>query len=159
MENKVKVTSVVSIDELNLDKECISLPSDYLKYAHRAADTKRDVDSKKAALEALQAKISNTIRKNPEKYGLDKVTEASLSAAVILQGGYQVRQEELIDARHLQETAQAYVWALECKKRSLTMLVELHGMGYFSNPKISQQGREAVEQMVKKNARKRIEED
>jgi hypothetical protein len=50
--------------------------------------------------------------------------------------------------------AQAVVWALEHKKRSLTLLVELHGMGYFSAPKISPEGKAAVEDMTKRRVRR-----
>jgi hypothetical protein len=159
MQQNERTAAVVTIDELALDKECIRLPSDYLKYAHRAADAKRGVDILKSGLDALQAELSNKIRKRPQRYGLEKITEASLNAAVVLQPEYQERSAALVEARHGQEIAQAVVWALECKKRSLTLLVELHGMGYFANPKISERGRDAVEQMIKKHVRRPIRED
>jgi len=150
---KTETESIVSINELELDRECIRLPSDYLKYAIESANQKRKVDGLKAQMDVVQSETSSTIRKNPEKFGLEKVTESGLSAAVLLQSDYQTAQEDLINARHQQELAQAVVWAVECKKRSLTLLVELHGMGYFSNPKISERGKEAVEEMTKRKVR------
>ena len=151
--------SIVSIDEHHLDKECIRLPSDYLKWSTQSAAKKWEVDRLKAKLEVVQAEIAAAIRRAPEAHGLEKITEASLSAAVLLQERYQKVQARLIDARHDQELTQAVVWALEAKKRSLTLLVELHGMGYFSSPKISEQGREAVERMTKERVRRRHNDD
>jgi hypothetical protein len=145
--------SVVQIDELALDKECIRLPSDYLKYAHRAAECKCDMDELKAELDVVEADLTRMVRKNPAKYGMGKVTETGIKSAVILQKSYQKAEDDLRDARYNYDLAQAVVWALECKKRSLTLLVELHGMGYFANPKISRAGKEAVEQMTQRKVR------
>src|SRR3990167_3369038 len=146
--------SVVLIDENNLDKECIRLPFDYLKFARLAADAKRDVDEAKASLDVTQAEIAKKIRLKPEDYGLDKVTEAAISTAILLQGEYVEAQDILIRSRHRYDLHQAVVWALEHKKRTLTLLVELHGMGYFSNVKMSKEGKEAVEEMTKTKVRK-----
>ena len=151
--------SIVVIDEHNLDKECINLPGQYLKYAHQAINQKRTWDEAKARLEVTQAEVSQLIRNNPEKYGLEKVTESGISSAVLIHKRYQEAQAELIAARHAQEMSQAVVSALEHKKRSLTLLVDLHGMGYFSNPKVSQKGKEAVEEMMKRKTRRYSNED
>jgi hypothetical protein len=146
--------SVVQIDEHNLDRECIRLPGDYLKWAHAAAEAKRDADERKADLAVVHADLSAIIRNTPGKYGMEKLTEAGLAAAVLLQPEYQKRQRLLRKANYEFDIAQAVVWALEHKKRSLTLLVELHGMGYFSNPKVSERGREAVEQMTQRKVRR-----
>lgn len=153
--------SLVTIDELNLDKECIRLPGDYLKYAHNAVGLKQEADRAKAALDETEAAIAKRIRANPEKYGLDKVTESGVASTILLQVRYKEALKTLMDAKQTADEAQAVVWALEHKKRSLTLLVELHGMGYFSDAKISRRGKEAVEEMTKNNVRRRgrIEED
>ena len=146
--------SVVQIDEHALDKECIRLPSDYLKYANLAADAKRDADEAKTRLDVVQADLAAEVRSNPSDFGLDKVTEAGIQGAVLTNERYQKVLTRVQKARHAQELAQAVVWALEHKKRTLTLLVELHGMGYFAAPKISEKGREAVEKMTQRNVRK-----
>jgi len=48
---------------------------------------------------------------------------------------------------------------LEHKKRSLTLLVELHGLGYFSDVKVSEKGREAVNEMLRKKVHKKFRDD
>lgn len=142
--------SVVQIDRNNLDKECVRLPSDYVKYAHIAADAKRDVDELKCHLDVIEADLRKQIRDTPGKFGIEKLTESSLSETVLLQSEYRKKLKELNRARHESEMAQAVVWGLEHKKRTLTLLVELHGMGYFSAPKVSERGREAVQEMTRK---------
>jgi hypothetical protein len=152
--DKDESLSVVQIDEHNLDKECIRLPSDYLKFAHLAADAKRDVDEIKNRLEVVQADLSKEIRAKPEDFGLDKVTETAISSTILTQPRYQKGLGRLQEAKHKADLAQAVVWALEHKKRTLTLLVELHGMGYFSSPKISEAGKQAVEDMTKRKVRR-----
>jgi hypothetical protein len=150
---------VVQIDPNNLDKECIRLPSQYLQYAHTSAELKRDVDELKAELEVTEADLSKEIRANPNEFGIEKVTESAISGVVITSKRYRKALQNLQEVRYHQELAQAVVWALEHKKRSLTLLVELHGMGYFSAPKVSPEGKEAVERMTQRKVRRRVDED
>lgn len=146
--------SIVHIDEHNLDKECIKLPTDYLRAAHQSAEYKRDLDELEAELKVVQSEMGMKVRDHPARFGLEKVTETALPSVVITTKEYQDKLREVQRARHQAELAQAVVWALEHKKRTLTLLVELHGMGYFSNPKVSERGREAVEEMTKTKVRR-----
>src|SRR6185503_15262905 len=75
----------VQIDELNLDKDCIRLPHDYLLAAHQAADSRRDVEDKKNYLEVVEADLCKHIRTTPGKYGLEKVTESAIKEILVLQ--------------------------------------------------------------------------
>lgn len=147
--------SAVEIDSLNLDKECIRLPSDYLKYANYAADIKARVDRLKAELDVIEADLGKQIRTNPADFDLEKITETAVNGVIITQESYQEQLRELQRARHQHDLAQAVVWAMEHKKRSLTLLVELHGLGYFSNPKLTERGKSAVEEMTKAKVRPR----
>ncbi len=156
---KEEAQSVVSINESALDKECIKLPTDYLRFAHRLAEAKRDVDELKAALDLTEAECAKSIRSAPEKYGLEKDTEKAVAAAVLMHPKYQQALKDYQLVKHTADLAQAVVGALECKKRTLTLLVELHGMGYFANPKVSERGRDAVNNMTKVKIRNRLRED
>lgn len=147
--------SAVEIDSLNLDKECIRLPNDYLKYAVYAADLKARVDRLKAELDVIEADLGKQIRANPADFECEKVTESAVAAIIITQDTYRDQLARLQTARHKQDLAQAVVWALEHKKRSLTLLVELHGLGYFASPKLTERGKAAVEEMTKSKVRPR----
>lgn len=154
--------SVVEIDENSLDKECIRLPRDYLAAATEAADSKADMDRCKARLDLIESDLSHAIRASPDKYGLDKATEAAIKEVVEGSPSFQKVQGQFIDKKHHYDIAQAVVWAIEAKKRSLTMLVDLHGMSYFSSPRVTENGKKAVEEMTKRRVRRadnrRIEE-
>lgn len=146
--------SIVLIDENNLDRECIRLPGDYLKYALKSADLKQTLSEAAAAVKVTQAEASTRIRDNPAKHGIEKVTETAIAVAVLQDEGYQAAVTAEREAQHDLDTAQAVVWALEMKKRSLTMLVDLHGMGYFSSVKGSAEGKEAVQKMTQRAVRR-----
>lgn len=146
----------VQIDELNLGKECLKLPHDFLQAAHQAADSRRDVEDAKNELEVIDADLCKHIRNTPGKYGLEKVTESAIKEIVVLQPEYKETQARLVKAKHRQDLDQALVAALEHKKRALAMLVDLHGMSYFSEVKPSTAaGRESVDQQRKKEVRTR----
>lgn len=153
-DGKDDASSIVHINELELDKECVRLPSDYLKFAHKAEDAKFEVSEAKAALDVVEADLSKEIRGDPEKYGIENVTEKAITAAITSHSKYRAAQRELNNAQHRSGLAQAAVWAMEHKKRALSLLVDLHGMGYFASPRFSRKGKEAVEEMSKRRARR-----
>ena len=152
MGKKEEAESIVQIDEHHLDRECIELPTQYLRWAHETAEAKRGVDEAKAYLDVCQAEMAMAIRKNPGKFGMEKVTETSITAMTSIQPTIISANKELQKARHRHEMAQAVVWALEHKKRSLTLLVELHGLGYFSDVKVSSEGKDAVTKMTRRRS-------
>lgn len=152
---KQRAREIVALNELELDKECVRLPSDYLKYAHRTAEARQSVEQAKAEMALVEAEVSRAVRATPGKYGIEKETEKSISAAIESNKRYLEAAALVRKAQYEYELAQAVVWALEHKKRALTLLVDLHGMGYFSNPKLSPEGRRAVENMTKEAVRPR----
>ena len=155
------IEQFVDIDPFQLDKECVSLPSDYLKFSTTSALLRKQMDEAKARLDVESAALSKRIRSNPEKYGLDKVTESAVTGMVLLDQSYQKADRAYRRARYEYDISQSAVWAMEHKKKSLSLLVELHLMGYSANVKVSQGGKEAIEEMMKKRARHRLrrEED
>lgn len=150
-----ETNSVVGINEHALDKECISLPTNFLKFAHLAAEARRDVIEAKAELDLVEADLAKHVRDNPGAYGLEKVTETAIASTVLRSPKYQTALKAVHKAQHEAEMHSAVVSALEHKKRALTLLVELHGMSYYSDPKISKRGKEAVETMTKRHVRRR----
>lgn len=145
---------VVELDPLALDKECIRLPSDYLKFAYHSANAKMDVAKAKTELEKVEAEVSSDVRERPGKYGLEKVTEAAVKAAVITTDQYVEAQENYLKLVRDYDRTQAVVWALEHKKRCLTLLVDLHGTSYFASPKLSEEGTKVVQRMTQENVRR-----
>jgi len=117
------------------------------------------MDEKKAHLDVVQAQLAKEIRADPESFEIEKLTEAALASTILLQPRYQKALSIFQKAKHDYDLIQALVWALEHKKRSLTLLVELHGLGYFSDVKVSEKGREAVNEMLRKKVHKKFRDD
>jgi hypothetical protein len=155
MDNMDYSEDAVQIDKLNLDKECIRLPTDLLKFLNHSINLKDVVEERKTRLDVVEAEVAKDVRDHPAKFGIEKDTEKAIAAAVVLHPRYQEAVERLRKSKYAADMAEAVVRALEYKKRSLTLLVELHGVGYFSNPKLSRAGREAVEDMTKDRVRRR----
>lgn len=144
---------LLGVDENALDKECIRLPKDYWRAAYNAAQCKRDVAEAEAELEVVVADLGKHVRDTPGKFGLDKVTEAAVKEVIRAHKEYLGADKKVREEKHKLELANALVWAMDMKKRSITNLVELHGMGYFAKPKLSERGREMVDNQTKRASR------
>jgi len=160
----------LKIDELRLDKECLRQPELYFQFAEELADAKRDLDEAQTDLKVIEAELALDIRKDPESYKLDKVTEASVAAAIPLQKEYKDQQVIVRKKRHRVDVLTGAIVALEHKKRSLTLLVNLHGQNYFADPikgsdergraKVAEDGKKAVRSVGRlKRERDEDEED
>lgn len=136
--------NAVQIDEHKLDREAVRLPTDFIRWAYETAERRRDLDEAKAALEVTQARIGKQVRDTPAKFGLEKCTEGALDNVLATHEEVRAAQKAVAEANHNHNLAQAVVSALEVKKRSIQNLVELHGMGYFGTPRLSESGKEAM---------------
>jgi hypothetical protein len=120
------------IDESALDMEWLDQPNRFLAYAQAEADAKRAYDEAREALEYEKAQLDRMIRKDPNRYDLEKVTEAVVSAAV--REHTEDRVKEVIEARYEWEMMSKAVAAMEMRKRALENLVKLLALGYFAAP-------------------------
>lgn len=134
--------SIVSIDEHALDKECVRLPSQYRQAAYNAAETNRDIDELKRELKVVDAEVCLRVRKEPTKYGLDKITEGALKEMVTLNPKVRELEGKIAALEHKVAMQKALCSALDMKKRSLTNLVELHSAGYHAEVRPSAAGRD-----------------
>jgi anaerobic selenocysteine-containing dehydrogenase len=154
MATKVEESDFV-IDKNNLGNEWLRQPILYLKYSQKAADAHRDVDECKNTLEITRAEMSIRMRKDPEKYDLVKVTETALSSAVDISEDVKNSQADLIEARHDYEVLQAAVGAMEHRKKALESYTSLFLAGYFGDPKAKQGESDAVDEMRKREIRRK----
>lgn len=126
----------ITIDSSALDKECLRQPQLILQATIAVAESKRELDAIKSENDLQEAALITSIRTTPEKFGLVKVTEGSVRETLVQHKAYQSGQADFLEAKARYDVAQAYVTALEHKKRSLELLVQLHGTGYFGDPRI-----------------------
>jgi hypothetical protein len=157
----VSETLDLSIDKNNLDAEWVEQPTLYFHWAKNASDAQHSLDKEKAKFDLIKAELEQSIRAQPNDYGLEKVTESAISATVLVQPEYKAGLSRVNDARHDLAVAQAAVNALEHRKRSLSMLVELWIREYYtadSSPKPrSMEAAEFDKASVRSRGRRRIE--
>lgn len=126
----------VTIDVNALDVEWIDQPRILLRYAKNAAECRSMLDSAKEELDYTKAELDKKVRTNPEKYGLEKVTEGAIQNIILTSKEYQAANDNFLKAKFDVDIAQAAVQAINQRKDALENLVKLHGMQYFAGPKV-----------------------
>jgi hypothetical protein len=127
----------LEIDEDRLDQEWKRQPRLALWAGDKQADAQYAVDNAKNQLELIEAQLTMAVRQTPSEYSLDKITEASIKATVILQPQYQAAAQAINDAQNVLGHLKAMCNGVEHKKRALEKLVDLKLMAWRSEPKLS----------------------
>lgn len=136
------------IDPEKIDDELLNYPEllgdviDLAVEKDRVRDElKIKMDVAKTELDNIKANLTVEIRssKDPDKYGLDKLTDATVEAAVKQQSSYKKKLEEyqdLIqkhnDAKHESNQAHGDVDSIKAKKDALEQIRYLAGMDWFA---------------------------
>ena len=155
MKDQREIELDICVDENALDQEWVLQPRKYFRYAAKLADARRDLDQSKTEVELVKAELELAIRSNPEKFDLQKVTEAAVTATVLSQAEYGRARQAALDAKHTVDVLEAAVTALEHRKRALEGLVQLRLANYFSSPKAPEGDREGMAEMEKRLVRGR----
>lgn len=125
----------LKISDSDLDLECLEQPSLFMKYAKHLAESRKDLDEIKQTLDIKKAEVDKAIRENPEKYGIEKVTEGSVSSAILTDKDYQMVNQGYLNAKYETDMAQSAVNAMNMRKDMLEALIKLNGQSYFAGPK------------------------
>ena len=126
----------MKIDASGLDIECLDQPALMLKYAEIAAEKEQALDDAKEALEFCTSELDMEIRNFPEKFGVAKVTDNSVKAAIPLQEDYKTAMSNMIRAKFEYKVASGAAKAVDARKTMLETLVKLHGQQYFAGPSV-----------------------
>jgi len=125
-----------TIDPNELDIEAIRQADVYYKWAQRAIEARVKTDKLKLRLDVTEASLASQCREKPESFGIARVTESAITAAVKSHDSYVKALLKLIHARERQMLLDRAVDALEQRKRMIEVLVTLHGQQYFAGPSI-----------------------
>ncbi|MFP4025827.1 MAG: hypothetical protein ACLFVR_14985 [Thiohalospira sp.] len=127
----------VHINENDLDLECLEQPSLMLKYSKHLEYLKKERDRIKEKVDLVRAGLDKDIRTTPEDFDIyGKITEAVVSAAILIQPEYKKVMEEYLNAKYEAGVAQGVVSAIDARKTMLELLVKLHGQSYFAGPRV-----------------------
>lgn len=145
-----------SIDPLRLDRECLKQANAYFDVAKDLAEARRTYDALQSELQVLKADLDLAIRKDPAKYDLDKVTESTVASAVTVAKEVVELNQEIRAARYEMDVLTGALEAMQHRKRALEKLVDLHLSNYYSEPQLTKEGREAVDDANKTSLRRRV---
>ncbi len=154
-------TELYDIDPNKLDIACIEQPKLYHDYALKFAEARAEHERAKSNLELVEAELDKEIRLEPDRFGLEKITETIVEKAIIRSKRYRTAKEKYLESKHAMDVLYAMTATLDQKKKSIEMLLQLRMNDYYSEPRIKGEAREYVDEQRMKNARKvaRGEED
>jgi len=123
------------IDETALDIEWLEQATLMLKYSRHAAEVRAAFDKAKEKLELTRAELDKAIRKEPELFEVEKVTDKAIESAILVQPEYKRASEEYLQLKFEYDIAAGAVKAFDARKDALENLVRLNGQQYFAGPK------------------------
>jgi len=132
----MKYEEDMRIDESALDVECLDQADLMLKYTTLQAELQRDEELSREDLDLKRAELDKAIRSDPDKYDIDKVTEAVVMNTIIKDVVYRKMNAEYIDTKFENNVAKGAVRAVAARKDMLERLILLHGQQYFAGPKM-----------------------
>jgi len=143
----------LEIDPDSLDVEWLGQAKLYRKYSEELAEAEKRMKRRKEKVETVRADLVLDAHRNGIE-GLDKLTEAKVSAWIQLHPKFEEVKEEFFESEYEVSLLKGAVTAISQKKSALENLVTLHGQQYFASPKLPRNLSEEWE--MKKQ--KRVEE-
>ncbi len=147
----------VEINPDQLDIQWCKQASLFGEYCVEQATARDAFDRAKERLEVYDAGLGLKIRANPAQFGLEKITESSVQAVILLDKEHARLSDELNTARYQLEVITAAVRALDQKKSALENLVRLQGQNYFAGPSVPREiGKEWAKEAERNGARDKV---
>ena len=144
----------MKIDDSALDYECLEQAELMRVYTRHQAELQRDEDVAREELDYIKAELDKKIRMNPDKYGLDKVTEGAINNTIITTDEYQAASKSYINAKFENNSGKGAVRSCDQRKSMIETLTKLHGQAYFAGPKVP---RDLHREVLKKQEEKRVD--
>ncbi|MCJ7747871.1 MAG: hypothetical protein MUP27_09010 [Desulfobacterales bacterium] len=133
--NKMEYEKDLGIDPFMLDEEWLRQPGLFMKYSEAAAEAQRVRDLVKEKVDVIKAELDQAIRKDPAKFGLEKLTETVVAGTILLQPKYVEVADALVEANFKLNILQSAVRAFDHRRSALENVVKLWLGSYFSGPK------------------------
>lgn len=126
----------LSIEETALDVECLNQPRLMMEYSEAYAEVQAQYADAKEELDLVEARTNMAVREDPEVFGITKITEKAVEAAVLLDKKCIAARQDLRELKRQLDLVGGAVRSMDHKKKMLELLVQLHGQQYFAGPKI-----------------------
>jgi hypothetical protein len=155
MKKREEVRLEIHPDPNRLDECWVGQSKLRLAYGFDRADARRELAQAKAELEVEEAELEMAIRSRPDRFGLEKLTEATVKATVVNQEEYQAAKAKVIEAQHEVDVLDAALDAIDDRKHALQDLVKLLLSDYYGDPKAPAEAKEKMDLVEKQSVRMR----
>ena len=126
----------LQINPNQLDLEACMQGELFFKWAKKSVKANGRRDDCKLRLEVVTADLSNKARLDPDSFGIQRITEASITTAVKSSPEFLEAYENWVKAKMEADLVDKAVASMEQRKRMLELLVTLHGQEYFAGPSV-----------------------
>jgi hypothetical protein len=137
--------SMFDLNADELDTAWLAQPKRMKRACRKVADADADYEAAKAELDLVKAELDLAIRKNPKKFGLEKLSEGAINSTILTQQVYSEAHSEMLKQKHRVAVMKSNVTALDHNRSALEGMVKLHGQSYFATPRASQEDVESME--------------
>jgi len=137
--------SRIMIDKFALEEACQDQPDLFREVGELYVSFKSEAKRLKDEVEYTRAEFQQKIRSNPDRYGLTKVTEAALSAAILLQDELNAIQKEYLEAEELASTLNIFLSSVEQRKSALKDMTSLYIYNYYSDVDLSDESKGVIQ--------------
>ena len=141
------VFALFELDQLHLDRHLTEQPKLMHQYASSLAEARYEYGLCERKRDVVLAEVDFKIRRNPEKFGLEKVTEKAVENLVTLDPRVDRAERKVLLAKRKVDGLQAMVSALEHRKKTLEGLTYLFGMDYYAEPRLPKNVKERREKV------------
>lgn len=139
------------IDPTRLDEEWSNQIRWVEQYGKQLADAKQALEEAKTAYAVKEADVSKKIRKRPDRYDLDKITEAAVKETMTPIMADSQEYTDWVEAKHRVDVLQATMATLDNRKKAVEDNVFLFSIQYFAEPR-KKARKDVVQDMVEKKA-------
>lgn len=141
------------IDLYKLEEEWQNQPALFNEWADELAAANRQVNIDEDFKKQTFAQVKNQIRKNPKKYGLDKITDKPVEDMALVHTDYIQSVDALNHSIYKRDVLKAFVDSLHQRKVALENEVVLFGQSYFAIPRVRNVDKKALEDANKREVR------
>lgn len=149
-------------EDLEIDKDNLDEAWQYqaLKFAHWAekeVEALSQRDKAKEQLELMRANLDSHIRKNPNSYFLEKVTESAIQNIILQNENYQKANNAYLDAVRQAKIFGVAREAFDHRKKALEKLTDLFLSQYWAEPREGRITKKVMEEKGREDHLKSLE--
>jgi hypothetical protein len=146
--------NLLIIDPNNLDRGWIDQAPLVFEYGEKLANARDELRGCTSELDLIRAELEKNIMEDPGTFGVPKVTVSAVASCILMQKEYQMALQTVHKKQHEVSVLDAFVLALDHKKRGLQSMVSLHGQEYFAEPRADVSNQRSIEDAIKRKVRK-----